>query len=208
MKAWNWFLAHGDKVLGLGTTILTGLAAAGIVSNPISAAILATLTFIHTTFLPEPSSTPAILPQTTGTVKLHWLTVITALVLASQMVGCASTQAALSSPAGQAAVVAGVQVAVTTAEQHGVTAAQINSVAKQILADTSGVSTSLASLSALLNAELMKLKVPAGDVQAFQGLEIAFDAYIAAKYGASPTIAQVQQDLATWLNLAIADTGG
>lgn len=208
MKAWNWFLAHGDKVLGLGTTILTGLAAAGVVSNPISAAILATLTFVHTTFLPEPTSTPAILPQTTGTAKLHWLTVALTAVLVSQMVACASTQTALSSPAGQAAVVAGVQVAVTTAEQHGVTAAQINSVAKQVLADTAGMSTPLASLSALLNAELVKLKVPAGDVQAFQGLEIAFDVYIAAKYGASPTVAQVQQDLASWLNLAIADTGG
>lgn len=209
MKAWNWFLAHGDKVLGLGTMVLTGLATAGVVSNPISAAVLATLTFIHTTFLPEPTSTPAILPQTTGTkVNLHWLTVLITLVLASALVACASTQTALDSPLGQAAVGAGVQVAVTTAEQHGVSAGQINSVAKAVLADTQGVQTSLAALNGVINVELVKLKIPSGDIQAFQILESAFDVWLAVKYGNNPTIAQVQGDLAQWLNLAIADTGG
>lgn len=207
MKAWNWFLAHGDKILGLGTTVLAALAAAGVVSNPISTAIMATLTFVHTTFLPEPSSSSS--TSVIGLkVNLHWITVLMMIFLAYALLGCASTQAKLDTPIGQAAVAAGVQVAVTTAEQHGVSAVQINSVAKAVLADTQGVSSTLAGLTQILDQELVKLKVPSGDVQAFQGLEIAFDVYLAAKYGSNPTIAQVQSDLASWLNLAILDTGG
>jgi hypothetical protein len=206
MKAWNWFLAHGDKVLGLGTTILTVLAAAGVVSNPISAAVLATLTFIHTTFLPEASDAPLPAPVAEAVAKLPWI--VSVLAIALGLAGCASLEAGVNSPVGQAAVTAGVQVAVTTAEQHGVSAVQINSVSKAILADTQGVSSTLSGLTQVLDRELVKLKVPQADIQAFQGLEIAFDVYLSAKYGANPTIAEVQQDLGAWLNLAIADTGG
>src|SRR6266850_1010207 len=56
MKAWNWFLAHGEKALSLATAALGGMMASGQVSPTEGWAIatLATLNFVHNTFLPPP----------------------------------------------------------------------------------------------------------------------------------------------------------
>jgi hypothetical protein len=122
--------------------------------------------------------------------------------------GCATIQSWLGSPTGEAVVIAGVQVAVTTAEQKGISAAQINSIARTVFVDTQGVAISLSALTAAANAELIKLKLPPNDVAAFQVLEVAFDAYLVSKYGSNETVQNVQADLALFLNQVIADTGG
>jgi hypothetical protein len=121
--------------------------------------------------------------------------------------GCASVQSFVGSPTGQTVVVAGVQVGVTTAEQKGVTAAQINSVAKAVLAADTGVSATVTTLTAAVNSAAQKAGVPPGDIVAFQVLETAFDAYLVAKYGNNPTVANVQADVALFCNAVIADTG-
>jgi hypothetical protein len=122
--------------------------------------------------------------------------------------GCASVQSFIGSPTGQTVVVAGVQVGVTTAEQKGVTAAQINSVAKAVLAADTGVSATVTTLTATVNSAAQKAGVPPGDIIAFQVLETAFDAYLVAKYGSNSTVANVQADVALFCNTVIADTGG
>lgn len=122
--------------------------------------------------------------------------------------GCASTQAFLTSPTGTEVVAAGVQVAVTTAEGKGITAAQINAVAKTVLADDQGATASLSALTAAVNGAAVKAGVPAGDVQAFQILETAFDVWLIAKYGSNATVQNVQADVAAFCNAVIADTGG
>jgi len=153
-----------------------------------------------------PSTLP---PPSSGTVaKLHWLTLLASLVMVLMITACASVQSFLGSPTGQTVVVAGVQVAVTTAEQRGVTAAQINSVAKAVLAADSGLTVSLTTLTATVNSAAQKAGVPPGDIVAFQVLETAFDAYLVAKYGTNSTVTNVQADIATFANAVIADTGG
>lgn len=122
--------------------------------------------------------------------------------------GCASVQSFLSSPTGATIVSAGVQVAVTTAEQRGVSAAQINRVAKSVLAADSGTAATVVSVTSLVNGQLVKLGVPSGDVAGFQILTTAFDAYVVAKYGANVTVQQIQADVAMFLGTVIADTGG
>lgn len=134
--------------------------------------------------------------------------VLLALPVLFALHGCASLQSFLGSPTGEAVTIAGVKVAVTTAEQKGISAAQINSVAKAIIADVQDSTVTLATLSAGLNAELIKLKVPQGDVEAFQGLELAFDAYVAVKYGNSPNVANLQADIVLFCTQAVIDTGG
>jgi hypothetical protein len=134
--------------------------------------------------------------------------VVLAIFMLPFLHGCASTQAFLSSPTGQEVVVAGVKIAVATAETKGVPAAQLNSVAKQLLADDTGAAATLTALTAAFDGEMIKLNIPAADVIAFQGLEVAFDAYITAKYGSNATVQNVQADLALFLTQVIADTGG
>lgn len=122
--------------------------------------------------------------------------------------GCASVQSFLGSPTGQTVVIAGVEVAVTTAEQKGVTAAQINAVAKAVLAADTGLTATVTALTATVNSAAQKAGVPPADIVAFQVLETAFDAYLIAKYGSNSTVANVQADVATFANAVIADTGG
>lgn len=59
MKFWNWFLKYGDKILAAGTAVVGGLSSAGVIQAPIATAALATLTFVHNTFLPEPKAQEA-----------------------------------------------------------------------------------------------------------------------------------------------------
>ncbi len=159
--------------------------------------------------VPVPQPAPAPSPATVVAAGIK--VAVAMLVLAATLPylhGCASTQAWLGTPTGEAVTIAGVQVAVTTAEQKGVSAAQINSVAKSIIADVQMSTVTLATMTATLNAELIKLKVPAGDVAAFQGLELAFDAYLVGKYGNNPTVQNLSADIILFCQQAVIDTGG
>lgn len=135
--------------------------------------------------------------------------------LAVTLQGCAQltafTQkatAAVTSPQAQPFVKAGALAAVTAAEQHGVSAQQINSVAKQALAADQGAGASLAAVKAVLDRELVKLNLPAGDVLAIVIVESEFNAYVQAQIGQDPTLAKAQAAAADIFQAVIDSTGG
>lgn len=205
MKAWNWFLAHGDKLLAFATMVLAFPPVTAAL-GPWGAVATGTLTFLHNTFLPEPSSPPG---TVSSIAKAHWLmTVISVAIAVSVLAGCASLSNFFSSPTGNVVVTAAVDVAVSTAEQKGISATQINAVAKQALAADSGVTATASAISGVLNAQIAKLNLPAGDLAAIDVLETAFAAALVAKIGSNTSIASAQADIATLLNQVIADTGG
>ena len=95
-----------------------------------------------------------------------------------------------------------------TAEAKGISAAQINSIAKQALAADSGATATLAELAALVNAQLAKLTLPAADIQAAAIVEGALGAAIDAQVGQNPTAAATQAAAADVLQAIVAATGG
>lgn len=183
--------SHGKAVTANGATLAATMA------NAFTEAVNS---------LPTPAPAPAPTASVAAAVKVAVL--LLALPVLLSLHACASVQSFLGSPTGQTVVVAGVGVAVTTAEQKGVTAAQLNTVAKTVLAADSGASATMAALTSAVNAAAIKAGVPAGDLAALQGLGIAFDAYIVAKYGSNSTVQNVQADVATFANAVIAATGG
>lgn len=122
--------------------------------------------------------------------------------------GCASTAAKVTTPGAQPYITAAADVAVATAEQNGVSAAQINAIAKQALAADSGAGATLAAVTAVVNAELVKLKLPAGDLAAAQVLEAALEVAIAQQIGSNASVGQYQAAVADVLQAIIAATGG
>lgn len=126
------------------------------------------------------------------------------LGLFQMLYGCAT----LTKPEAQPYVKAAVDIAVATAETKGVTAAQINSIAKQALAADNGSAASLAAINELINAQLAKLSLPPADIAAIQILETALSAAVQAQIGQNPNLAQAQAAVAEFINEAIAITGG
>lgn len=120
------------------------------------------------------------------------------------LVGCKT----LSAPTSQPYITAAVDVAVATAEAKGIPAAQINAIAKQALAADQGTSATLAAVAGVVNAQLAKLNLPAGDLAAAQILEDALSIAIQAQIGNNPDIANAQAIIASVLSIAIAATGG
>lgn len=120
------------------------------------------------------------------------------------LVGCKT----LSAPTSQPYITAAVDVAVATAEAKGIPAAQINAIAKQALAADQGTSATLAAVAGVVNAQLAKLNLPAGDLAAAQILEDALSIAIQAQIGNNPDIANTQAIIASVLSIAIAATGG
>lgn len=143
-------------------------------------------------------------PKPTAVIKA----LLPALVLLPLMTGCASTQAFLTSPTGKAVVTDGVAVAIIAAEAKGVTAAQINTVAKSVLAADQGASASLSVLASVVNGVVLKAGVPPTGVVAFQILEAEFNTWLVAKYGSNAAVQNVQADVAAFCQTVIADTGG
>jgi uncharacterized protein YceK len=124
------------------------------------------------------------------------------------LAGCASVSSFFSSPTAAPIIVASVDIAVATAEQKGITAAQINTVAKAALAADTGVNGTLAAVSALVDADVAKLNIPAGDKAAADILIAALSGAVSAKVGTSTSLAAAQADAATVLQAVIAATGG
>lgn len=121
---------------------------------------------------------------------------------------CASVQSFFGSPASQPVIDAVVLVAVATAESKGVPAAQINKVAKSALAADTGVTGTLAAVSALVDQAISNSGLPAADLAAAKILEVALAAAITAKVGDNANLAAVQADVAVVLNSVIAASGG
>ncbi len=119
---------------------------------------------------------------------------------------CSTLSNFFGSPTGAAVIVAAVDVAVATAEQKGVSAAQINSIARAALAADSGTTATLATLAAVLNNQIAKLNLPAGDLAAAEVLEVALAAAITAKIGTNASVAAAQTQIAVVLQDVIAVT--
>jgi hypothetical protein len=156
--------------------------------------------------VPEGATATVITKVTPDATKV--VPVLIAFMLAVSLTGCASLKSFFGSPTGQAVAVAAVDVAVATAEQKGVNPVDINRIAKLALAADSGVSGTLAALSQLVNAEIAKLNLPAGDLAAVQVLEIALTAAIQSKLQGNVDLATAQATVAQVLNEVIAATGG
>ena len=188
----------GFQITSDQTTTLQTLAMGGLVS---AGAALSHLTHVK-----------AAAATSTTKISAHWMATVIAIVLAvgvlSVLSACAAVSSFFGSPTGNAVVTAAVDVAVATAEQKGVTAAQINGVAKIALAADTGATATASAISGVLNTQLAKLNLPAGDMAAVQVLEIAFSAALVAKIGSNTTVAAAQADIATLLNQVVADTGG
>lgn len=134
-------------------------------------------------------------------------TLMTACALMA-LCACASVQSFFGSPASQPVIDAVVLVAVATAESKGVPAAQINKVAKSALAADTGVTGTLAAVSALVDQAISNSGLPAADLAAAKILEVALAAAITAKVGDNANLAAVQADVAVVLNSVIAASGG
>lgn len=119
---------------------------------------------------------------------------------------CASVSGFFGSPTGETVIVASVDVAVATAEQKGVSAAEINKIAHAALAADTGTTATLAAVSTLLNNQIAKLNLPAGDQAAAAILEVALAAAITAKIGNNATVASTQAAIAVVLQDVIAVT--
>lgn len=141
--------------------------------------------------------------------------VFLALLLTPLMFGCAQlqtatqkTSAVITSPQAQPFIKASAFAAVTAAEQHGITAAQINAVAKAALAADQGAGASLAAVKAVLDTELAKLKLPAGDLVAIGIVEDEFNVYAQSYVSTDPTLASAQAAAADIFQAVILATGG
>jgi len=139
---------------------------------------------------------------------VKYLTLFLTAVVVMALCACASVQSFFGSPQAQPIVDAVVLVAVATAEQKGVPAAQINKVAKAALLADTGVAGSLAAISALVDDAIAKSGLPAADLAAAKILEVALSAAITAKIGNNPDLAQAQAAVAVILNSVIVASGG
>lgn len=122
--------------------------------------------------------------------------------------GCTALTTDLNTPIGQATLQAIAQAAVTTAEQKGVSAAEIQKIAQAGLAADASASTTLTSVEGALNAEFQAFGLPAGDVAALQIIEAALDAAAATQLSGNATYQNVQVTLSAILNAVLVAAGG
>lgn len=127
------------------------------------------------------------------------------LVGVSLTSGCTTMQKVFS-PAAAPYVTAAVDTAIAIAEAKGVQAIQINRIAKAALAADSGAGASLATVTALVNAQMAKLNLPPTDLAAAQILELALTTAVQQQIGQNPSVAIAQADVAQVLNAVIAAT--
>ena len=82
---WQWFLAHGDKLLASLTGLLLALQSSGAIHPSIAPAIAGALAILHTIVLPEPAAPASSLPQSKQTGNAGVAMLFTLL-----LVGCAA----------------------------------------------------------------------------------------------------------------------
>jgi len=122
--------------------------------------------------------------------------------------GCAALESFFGSPTGATVVSAAVDIAVATAESKGVSASEINKIAKAALVADSSTAATVATIMAAVNAAVAKAHLPAGDQTAILIVEAALDAAIQAKISGSASVAAAQVAIADVLSPVIAATGG
>lgn len=131
-----------------------------------------------------PSPTPASTASSSTVAKALPLLFVAALVLGagSQLTACASLGKAIT-PASQIVIDGAADVAVATAVQKGIPAAQIKAVATQLLALDNG-SAALAAIESAVNTIVAKQHLPPGDVAAVQLLTQSLTAAVNLKLSA------------------------
>lgn len=187
-----------QSVLGpYGHYVPAGIAAAG--------ALLAFLHDIAPSAVPAPPAS-----KQAGFVSLRGLVLLVsaAVSIACITAACSTIESFISSPTGATVIAAAVDVAVATAEAKGVSAAEINKIAKAALAADSSTTATLATVSGSINSAVTKAGLPAGDQAAADILEVALSAAIQAKVGSSASVAAAQAAVADVLNPLITATGG
>ena len=146
-------------------------------------------------------------PSVTTVAKV--LAFIAIMVMVSPVLtACTTVQGFFASPQSTVVVTVGVDVAVATAEQHGVKASDINRVAKIALAANASTSASLGAVSAVVNSEMAQLNLPPLDMVAANALEALVSQAIQAKVGNNPDLAAAQADVSQVLQAVITATGG
>jgi hypothetical protein len=196
---------------GLNPALVAALVgpAAAPYAVPIIAGAGAALVFLHdigvigSKVAPAVTSVAKMLP-----VLLAVSLAVTVSVSLSACATLATVDSTVSSPADQPFIQAGALAAVTTAEAKGISAAQINSIAKQALTADSGATATLAALAALVNGQLSKLNMPPAEGQAAAIVEDALEAAISAQVGSNTTLAATQAAAADVLQAIISATGG
>lgn len=152
----------------------------------------------------------AVAAATAAVAKIPPAAAVAVLALLSGvgLSGCATVEGYFASPAAAPVIETVVLLAVGTAEQKGVKAADINRIAKIALAADSGTSATLATVSAAVNAELATLNLPAADLAAANILEAAITAQVQIQAAKNPDVATTEANIATVLNYVIQATGG
>jgi hypothetical protein len=115
------------------------------------------------------------------------------------MMAC-STLSKLTTPAAQPFVQAAVDVAVATAIQKGIPAAQIKSIAQQVLAADSGTTVALGAVQALVLQKIAALKLPPADAVAAQLLVATLNGIIQVQLSGATA-----QKITAETQVAIAD---
>jgi hypothetical protein len=205
---WKTYGAHALSYLIAGLTLAQTYA--GVVPGKgtliaVGAGIV--LTAIHNIQTAAANSVTTLPPPTVKSFAPFALVLLGGMLAVSGLSGC-SVVSKLTTPAAQPYITAAVDVAVATAESKGVPATQINAIAKKALAADQGTSATLAAVAAVVNVELVKLNLPAGDLAAAQILEDALSIAIQAQIGTNPNVATAQAAIANVLNAAIEATGG
>ena len=166
---------------------------------PVIAGAGAVLVFLHDV---------GVIPTPTITNAAKVLPLVLALSVVVGSLSACATLVKLTTSAAQPYVTAAVEVAVAAAESKGIPAVQINEICKTALAADSGTASTLATVGVVVNAQLAKINLPAGDLVAAQILEDALSVAIQAQVGANPNVATAQAAIADVLNAAIDATGG
>jgi hypothetical protein len=204
---WQWFLATGDKLLTVATTVtlIPGVAA---FLPPWLPAVLAALAAAHVIILPEPTApgTPPVVqaPKQGGFARvgfLAWLIAACIALAALSSVSCTTLPTNATQQAGLATIV---DIAVGVAVQSGQPqsawvsrAAQFEQAAKALQAVNAAGPTTLQTLAADLQPQIAKLG-PA-DVLAANALVSGLQPILTALLGSNPTAAAAQQDIALFL---------
>lgn len=196
----------------LSPALVTAIAGpkAGLIAVPVVATAGALLAALHQAgVIPGNSTSP---PAAAGSnvAKLVPLLILVSvgLITAGSLTACKTPPTSTQVANAQPYIVAAADIAVATAEQHGVSGAQINAIAKVALAADSGTAATLATVVQVVNQQLAKLNLPPADLAAAQILEAALEAAVQAKIGANASVAAYQAAAGDVLQAVIAATGG
>lgn len=128
------------------------------------------------------------------------------LTIALSLGGCATIEGWFGNPTTAQYIQDAVNVAVLVASTQGVSAAEINTIAKTALAADNGAVSTLAELQTLLDKEIAKLNLPAADQTAIGIVVAALSGALAGAIGSNSTVQQAQVIIADVLNDIIAAT--